>query len=303
MNLELYQKLIEFSLKIDPTESDFQNKTKACLKEMFGFQEVVFDIFTDKDSSCFDMPESFQEEQSGKVIFLKNEKKKCIGLLFFYDAIKPGYKASKEDRIIDEIVKIIEKALQIYLCFYNLKVNYSILQNMISKLPIAIILCDSNFHILSINQAAEKILKLINCKESFRDAESIIKNEVLPNYLKCGLKEYSLSAEEYDLGILVQNHIIHNLEKDTYITCYQITINCSDNMPITKWNEFLISKELTKRECEISNFMRLAYTNEEIASNLHISINTMKRHRESIYRKLNINRMNQLNVLFENIRN
>jgi DNA-binding CsgD family transcriptional regulator/PAS domain-containing protein len=299
LNTEQYQKILEFAKMINPLELHFHDKVIDNLKQIFGFTKIILETFTDQYPSFFDMPTSFQEEQSGKVIFLRNEKKKCIGLLIIYEDISSGTNYQEDNIVIDEIAKIIEKSLQIHMRFYSLKVNFSMLQNMISKFPVAIILCNNNFHILHINQAAVKILELFKGKISLNIAEDIIKNKILPNYIQSGIKEYTLATAEYQLQISVQNQIIHDIEKDTYITCYQITINCSGKMIETKWNEFLLSKELTKRECEISNLMRLGYTNDEIASNLHISVNTMKRHRENIYRKLNISRINQLNILFE----
>ncbi|SQB89656.1 helix-turn-helix transcriptional regulator [Clostridium tetanomorphum] len=61
------------------------------------------------------------------------------------------------------------------------------------------------------------------------------------------------------------------------------------------------SKGITKRECEIANFLRIGYTTKKIAKNLRISENTVKRHKESIYKKLKISRVNQLNLLYEKI--
>lgn len=299
MNFEHYQKLLDFSNKLDPMELNFPEQVINNLKEYFGFSKVILNVFTNKEHSFFGIPTAAQENQQNEVVFLKNEKLQCIGLLMiYYDTNSDLY--TKDEILLREIRKITEKALEIHLRFYKLKVNYSMLQNMISKLPVAVILCDSNFHILHINQAAVKILKLFNKNVSKNVAEEIIKRKILPNYRVTGTKEYTIQLAGYSLQVTIRNQIIHNIENDTYSTCYQITINCNSNEIETKWNEFLVSKELTKREQEISNLMRLGLTNDEIASDLNISVNTMKRHRESIYKKLNINRINQLNVLFEN---
>lgn len=45
---------------------------------------------------------------------------------------------------------------------------------------------------------------------------------------------------------------------------------------------------LTEKEKEVLNFARKGYTNSEIASELYISVNTVKKHMQSLYKKFNV---------------
>lgn len=300
MNKHNYITLLKLSNQIDPMALNFPSRTINLLTNLFGFSKVTLAIFTENEPYYSNIPVSDQDDLYHKdVILLRNEQAKYIGLLSIFQYKDSRSSSSNHHDLIDEITKIVEKALQIHIRFYQLEVKYSLLQNMVAHLPTAVILCNSNFHIIHINQAAIKSLELFSKKVSLSEAESIIKNKLLPVYLRTGANEYSLSFHECHLQVSIHNNIIHEIGKGKYTTCYQITINCVGKMNETKWNEFLKHKELTNRECEVSNLLRLGFTNDEIAANLHISINTMKRHRESIYRKLNINRINQLNILYE----
>lgn len=300
LNINCYQNLLEFSNKLNPLDSNFPNIVTSELIKIFNLAKATLDIYADNDILRHNMSASIQEEHYQKdTILLSDEKERCIGQLTLCSN-KNISSIILEDSIIHEISKSVEKALRIHLRYYGLKTNFSMFQNMMSHLPLAIILCDSNFHILHINQAAINSFEFFGKKVSILEAERILKDKLLPNYFTTGAKEYSLSVKEVHFQLSIRNHILQDKERDTYITFYQITVNSMSKMNETKWNEYLISKELTKRECEVSNLMRLGLTNDEVAVKLNISINTMKRHRENIYRKLNINRINQLNVLYEN---
>jgi DNA-binding NarL/FixJ family response regulator len=298
MNLHNYQKLLEFANRIDPMEQNFPMKSMFILKELFGFPKTNLAVFAGSEAL---QPSTFasasEEGYQNNVILLKSTDKKYIGLLSI-EQVKYTV-SSKKNNLIEEIARIVEKALQIYLRFYQLEVNFAMMQNIIAHLPVAVILCDSNFHILHINQAARSILELFHKKVSLMEAEDMIKNKLLLNFLNIGSNEYSIPVNDTTLQLSVRNHIIHDIGKETYSTCYQITMNAAGKVNEADWKELLKKRELTNREREVCDLLRLGYSIEEIATRLNISVNTMKRHRESIYRKLNISRINQLNILYE----
>ena len=51
---------------------------------------------------------------------------------------------------------------------------------------------------------------------------------------------------------------------------------------------------LTERELEIFKLLAKKHTNPEISDKLHISVNTVKTHRKTLYQKLNINSQEEL---------
>lgn len=59
-------------------------------------------------------------------------------------------------------------------------------------------------------------------------------------------------------------------------------------------NRSLISQlELSKRELEILNLLAQGHSNQEIASNLFVSLSTVKTHNQNLFEKLNVKRRTQ----------
>lgn len=298
MNISDYEKLLMFSNKLAPMATDFADKTAYELKNIFGFYKAEICIFSKNSCINWGIPDSNPEDHYHRdIILLKNKNNDYIGYLSIYQ-----YKSisSKNHNLITEITKLVEHALQIHIQLYKLNADIKLLTSLVCHLPVAVILCDDNFHILHINQAAKNYINLF-CKDTtINDVDKILQNTLLSEFINSGENRYSMSVGEYELQLSIKSYVINDINKGYYTTCYQIIINCTSTTGETKWKDFLINRKLTKRECEISNLLRLGYTNDEIASSLHISTNTIKRHRESIYRKLGIKRINQLNVLYEN---
>jgi Response regulator containing a CheY-like receiver domain and an HTH DNA-binding domain len=306
-------------------EPDFVRNVRSILMEDFGFPQVALEIITDNhplnlNNRALDPKNKYQKATA----LLKNEQTRIIGLLTIFEEKstfadhlieecfeddclkfedekdKSGKNRSLQtDALYQEIAKIVEKALQIHIGYYQQKENAAILENIISKLPAAIILFDSNMQVVHINQEALKLLEIFGGRISPEEAKVIVSEKFISNYINSGKNEFSLSLNGTKFEVSIQNHILHNVQTHAFTNCYQMSIYCTSKLNESKWNEYLRSRKLTGRECEICNLMRSGNTNEEIASKLFISINTMKRHRESIYKKLNINRVNQLNIIYE----
>lgn len=300
MNRKDYQNMFHFINKIDPTAINFSESVCDAIKEIFGYPEVYLNIFQGSEPMVWrDLQLPSVEQYKREDVFLHNGTD-IIGVLSMMQNKEPGLDQNNQNEIMKELVKILENTVKTHRKYYNLKTNLSMMNRIMSQLPTGIVLCDSNFQILYINDTSRKIMKLFEKNISKSKLENILMEKFLSEYVNSGKCEYFIKEKEYPIQLAIHNQIIHNLEKGSYTTCYQITMNYQDEKDETQWNEFLINKELTKRECEICNLMRLDYSNDEIADKLHISKNTVKRHRESIYRKLNISRINQLNLLYEN---
>jgi DNA-binding CsgD family transcriptional regulator len=63
---------------------------------------------------------------------------------------------------------------------------------------------------------------------------------------------------------------------------------------LKKQRLFPLYQLLTKREREIISFIAKGYTNKRIGDQLFLSINTIRTHRNNIFRKLNLNNLRQL---------
>ncbi|WP_125152936.1 LuxR C-terminal-related transcriptional regulator [Clostridium rectalis] len=233
------------------------------------------------------------------LVLLKGKTKKYIGAVAVYHKKNSIGFTKKEKIILKEIGNIIETHFQIHLHIYN---NMSTItaNTLLHRLPIGMILCDSNFKILQINNEATNILKLSLEDVSIKYIEQIIKNKILPLHIKYGLKHYSLQNKN-NIQISIDHLITKAENSSNYITYYAIFFQYNSQEKDRAWSNLMESKGITKREHEIANFLRMGYCNGKIAKNLHISENTVRRHRESIYKKLNITRINQLNIIYEKI--
>lgn len=299
MNVTVYQKLLTLSHFLNPCDPDFTENAALAIENIFEITKAELSVFPDNSCIYWKALESDPNDPSKKKnILLKDDHKDYIGLLSI-DQDKDQSIANNHLPVV-EITKLVEQALRTHIQFYNLKTNNKLLKNILSHLPVAIILCDDNFHILQINQAAKTYIDIIDKCTTISEADKILKKNFLSGFINSGENEYPISVGKYQLQLCIRSHVIDDMKKGNYTTCYQITMNCTGISNETKWNDFLGKEGLTKRECEICNLLCHGNTNDEIADDLHISVNTIKRHRESIYRKLNISRINQLNILYEN---
>lgn len=53
-------------------------------------------------------------------------------------------------------------------------------------------------------------------------------------------------------------------------------------------NRFELTSTLTKRELEVTDLLCEGLVNKEVADRLNISIKTVEKHRQSVYRKLDV---------------
>lgn len=299
MNINNYQQLLTLSRLFDPSDPDFTKSAALAIEDIFGIPKAEIKVFP--DYSCINwkaLDVSPDAPYQKKNILLKDEQKNYMGLLSIYQS--NDLSAPMTPMLAGEITRLVEQALRTHLQFYKLSSNNKLLKNIVSQLPVAIILCDDNFHILQINQTAKKYLNIFHKCASIKEADKILKKHFLSGFINSGENEYPILAGNYHLQLSIRSHVINDMSKGNYTTCYQITMDCTGISKEATWNAFLAKEGLTKRECEICNLLCHGNTNDEIADSLHISVNTIKRHRENIYRKLNISRINQLNILYEN---
>ena len=72
---------------------------------------------------------------------------------------------------------------------------------------------------------------------------------------------------------------------------YRIVVGVAS---MSSWDDFTSEFSLTPREKEILRLIFKGSTSNQIASDLYISIHTVKTHRKTIYRKLGVNNLVEL---------
>lgn len=234
------------------------------------------------------------------LVLLRAEHNEYIGAVAVYHKKNSVGFTERERLILKEIGNIIEKQFQLYLHLYEKNLSFTTLHNLLFRLPIGMILCNSNFQILQINQEAMRILELLTGETSIASSEKLIKEQILPIHIQSGMNQYHLQGK-INLEVSIEHLITKDSEKNQYVTNYAIFLQYISEKKDTKWLNLMEGKGITKREFQIANFLRIGYTNAKIGENLGISENTVKRHKEKIYKKLEISRVNQLNLLYEKI--
>jgi len=96
-----------------------------------------------------------------------------------------------------------------------------------------------------------------------------------------GEKEKSLNKTDRILLEILSRYLTQ--ETDAYIQKYKTIDKLNPN-----------KEALTPREKEVMKLVQQGYSNKEIATNLYISINTVKKHVQSLYQKFNVNNRTSL---------
>lgn len=169
------------------------------------------------------------------------------------------------------------------------------------------ILDADKINLQEINSASNKklqaiVIKLDSVKELHQ--KKLLKQEVLTHTLfykkfLIELKKANIKTEEY---LFLENEIlkislVQKDKKDSFLfTVFLITLGGALMVFLFAFIYRRKKEEikLTKQEGIIKNLALKGKTNKEIASELHISLSTVKTHLYNIYKKLNISNRNDL---------
>lgn len=234
------------------------------------------------------------------LVLLRGDNNDIIGGVAVYHKKSSFGFSQKERCLLEEVGHVIEKNFRHYLSLYGEKSYVSSVHNLLYRVPIGMILCDCNFNYLQMNKDALRILEKLFNNTSFDSAQTFIKDHIIPLHLQSGSNRFCLH-QNINLEVSIEHVITKDDKNNSYTTNYFIFLQYVQEDKDTKWLAYLKKQDMTHRECEIANLLRSGFTNETIANKLGISPNTVKRHKESIYRKLCVNRVNQLNILYDKI--
>ncbi len=132
------------------------------------------------------------------------------------------------------------------------------------------------------------------CAFSMYDSVDLVnraKNEGLNGFLvkSDSIDEITFGLTQIMKGSFYVSHTITNKMWNNEFDSNQISLS-----------KFDIKNLLSKRELDVARLYAEGKSSDYIAENLHISVLTLKQHRRNIYKKLNINSIGQLAVLFIN---
>lgn len=237
------------------------------------------------------------------LVLLKDEENKPLGAVAVYHGRQTEGFSSQEQSLLKEIGNIMEKAIRVHLKWLSMQSSLFFLKGIFDCYPIGMILCDESLNIQEINGEAYRILETLGMPAGKEEAERLLTEYILPACQKDGSgRLFSPLAEGLEASL--KNIIIKEPATGSFNTRYAFFLKSSvDNNAASSWNAYLTEKGLTRREREVADYLCRGYEIREVAEKLNISLNTVKRHKESIYMKLSVNRASQLLLLFQKMQN
>lgn len=205
-----------------------------------------------------------------------------IGLISFFKSEKEG-QFTKEDYYL---FRLLQKPLSSSLLSY-LKINLTtfetkLFKSIYDKSSVGMAILNSDWNILYLNDRAKNYLSLIsqylgNSLSHHGNIQAIVRvilsdeNGLINEVIKNLPFEFFVNDVSFlDNGQTKQYHILN-------IEFQQDKIEAA----INPYNNFLFSK----REAEIASLVAQGLSNEEIATELFISVHTVKTHIKNIYKK------------------
>lgn len=203
-----------------------------------------------------------------------------------------GLLRSKGERPFDKqdvkrfetISTFISQKISSQLMLENIDYQKRIFEAHADKSPLGLIILDLSFRPLFYNSSARNIMSDLLTNESEKTIDIFVKkyissqNNVQVGFVRSisspSFQQYTIHLEpksEFQKEFVYLVHLIPDISKSTSTS----TIDHSLSF-------------LTPREMEICHLIRKGYTNLEIAQQSFISINTVKRHIQNIFSKLDV---------------
>lgn len=296
-------------VSIESYERDCYKKdffAPANLKEASGKSVFTIEDFTSymeyETSSLYSQCLYFNGFYYEALVLLRDEENKPMGAVAVYHGRQSSGFTLREQKLLEEIGMIMEKATRIHLKHLSLQNNLFFLNRIFTRHPIGMIICDENFNIQEINQEAYQTMEALGMTAEKEEAKRLLTDYILPAYQEGGANRFCLRLAG-GLEVFLENIIIKEQITGSFITRYAIFLDLSMGSRRTSWTAYLTEKGLTRRESEVAGYLSQGFEIREIAEKLSISANTVKRHKESVYHKLSVNRVSQLLLLYQEVNN
>lgn len=211
-----------------------------------------------------------------------------IGALGIFRAKEEGNFTPKDFEILRSLYDNISYQLHEYLVSTQIKIEQQIYKNYFSQLPIGMIVLDNSRNIINSNEIAQTFCLDILNDTFFADPVREVVRNILPNISFKSID--SSSAIYYELEnytIKIVTSIVPCLRNglETYYLLYVIKKSPAKHQNL---HAFVCSYSLTERQLEIVELLTQGFSNKEIASQLHVSTNTVRTHMDNIFNKLNV---------------
>lgn len=178
-------------------------------------------------------------------------------------------------QVFDSIGKVISQRLVQEWNFERVQKQRKILKSELDDSTDSYILIDHTGHIVYLNRSATHMINELSNKLNISRKHELV-NYLLVNTIN---KSGSITIKRDTFEISIKH-------SDVYYPYSLIKVEKKEKIDGNYLHQFQM---LTSRELEVCRLVVEGYTNKEIASELYISVNTVKRHISNIYNKINVN--------------
>ncbi|MCW3489496.1 response regulator transcription factor [Dethiobacter alkaliphilus] len=218
------------------------------------------------------------------IYFIENNK--LIGAMALLKSQREKAFSAKEVNILKFISKHISKTLNTNLLLQQKEYLNSLLGSFCNNSSTGLIIIDRFFNIHYSNTEANEICKQLSIGGS---VNYFVKNVL--SELSSEWKQGLIKNVTSEIGITYTLHIIpgsfHKItskSRSLYLVYITPNTEIKQIVSVKQDNEY----DLTIREREVLDQLIKGYTNQEIASELFISISTVKKHVHNIFNKMNV---------------
>ena len=210
-----------------------------------------------------------------------------IGVIGIHKSTGNSNFTTMEKQILGSVSKFISTNLGRNLDYTQLKLSKSMLTHSIGGLPIGVVVLDHNFSTLYYNDIAKKYCPDLEDPKGNAPLDKV-KDLILSKMnSKAGLSNLDIELHHEDLTFKVNVFSLpaSRDRNEQQFTIYTYPRSSQKEGPLKK---VCLEFGLSKRETEIIDLISKGYSNGDIASQLFLSINTVKSHLNNIFNKLGV---------------
>ncbi|KGA98649.1 hypothetical protein AJ85_06425 [Alkalihalobacillus alcalophilus ATCC 27647 = CGMCC 1.3604] len=166
-----------------------------------------------------------------------------------------------------------------------------VFEDFTNKSEAGLILLNKNYSIQYMNNAAWDIFRMTTRNNDLNGFLQKLLNKDIHSVIGSS-KLYTSALDSYSVRLVSQfDNSLSHIDRFAIIIEKESSHDCDTNKNLVL--------HLTSREREVTYFLCKGYRYEEIAKELYISINTVKKHIKNIYQKTNVNSRASLQLLLQ----
>ena len=216
-------------------------------------------------------------------VMLKNDGAPIGVVIVYHDKKHPGF-SRRELAILEQVGQLLEKQYATHMEMERARQEALLLKNILDGASQGIAVCDQGFRLQMLNRPAVQLLEEhFGLSQDRSEIERFLRERLVPVYERNHACAFSL-PDTFEVSFQVESFLVR--DGDSMSTHYAVFV--SNRERSSHWQSYVQKQGLTARERQIAMLILEGKDNASIASELIISVHTVKRHAESIYRKLGV---------------